>query len=60
MTAPSPRLSPTAGLFNALVPQLSEHADARTRTQQLVTARDYADSTAAGDIDRAFLAVTDA
>ena len=66
MTAPlpSPRLSPTAGLFNTLVRHLNRRlrarigelnvqlADARNRNHQLTTARDFADSDDAGYIDR--------
>lgn len=74
MTAPlpSPRLSPTAGLFNTLVRHLNrrlrarigelntEISDARNRNHQLTTARDFADSQQAGYIDRSFLEATDA
>ncbi|GGW99181.1 hypothetical protein [Streptomyces chartreusis] len=64
---PSPRLSPMAGLFNALVRHVNrllrkrigelntQIADARNRNQQLTTARDFADSDGAGYIDRSFL-----
>lgn len=69
MTAPlpSPRLSPTAGFFNALVRELNKRLrvhiadllrqidDARDAGPSQRTARNFADSAAAGYIDRSFL-----
>ncbi|MFE5368110.1 hypothetical protein [Streptomyces mirabilis] len=66
MTAPlpSPRFSPTAGLFNAFVAHLNHRLTARiAELRQLIAAereighalatrRDFADSDAAGYIDR--------
>ncbi|MER6492626.1 hypothetical protein [Streptomyces griseorubiginosus] len=66
MTAPlpTPYLSPMAGFFNALLrlyirrarpiiaAQQRQLDEARNTNAQLVTARDYADSRAAGYIDR--------
>ncbi|MFD9284885.1 hypothetical protein ACFWD7_48055 [Streptomyces mirabilis] len=66
MTAPlpSPRFSPTAGLFNTLVAHLNARLTARITELRLLiaaeteighqhrTARDFADSDAAGYIDR--------
>ena len=65
MTAPTPYLSPTAGLFNALLrlyirrarpvisAQLRQLDEARNVHASLVTAKNFADSKAAGYIDRA-------
>ena len=65
--APSPYLSPTAGLLNALcrltIARLDTHiaglerllGEARELNHELRTARDFADSDAAGYIDRTFL-----
>jgi hypothetical protein len=67
VTTPTARLSPTAGLFNALLrlyilrarpviaAQLRQLDEARNVHARLVTARDFADSKAAGYIDRAGL-----
>ncbi|MGW2721352.1 hypothetical protein [Streptomyces sp. NPDC001492] len=67
MTAPAPYLSPTAGLFNHLVRLLNARLTARITELRLLiaietetahalrTARDFADSEAAGYIDRSFL-----
>lgn len=64
MTAPTARLSPTAGFFNALLrlyisrarpviaAQLRQLDEARNLNARLRTARDFADSKAAGYIDR--------
>ncbi|KAB1146759.1 hypothetical protein F7R91_14360 [Streptomyces luteolifulvus] len=64
MTAPAPALSPTAGLFDSLVAHLNRRlADRISELLLLIdveieigheyrTARDYADSAAAGYIDR--------
>ena len=64
MTAPAPRLSPTAGFFNALLRLYIVRAkpiiaaqqravdEARNLNHRLVTARDFADTEAAGYIDR--------
>lgn len=61
---PSPYLSPTAGLFNAVVRHLNRRLRARIRelnalldaarnhNHELTTARDFAASDAAGYIDR--------
>lgn len=65
--APSPYLSPTAGLLNALcrltIARLDVHiaglerllGEARELNHELRTARDFADSAAAGYVDRTFL-----
>ena len=70
MTAPTPYLSPTAGLFNALLRlyirrarpviagQLRQLDEARNVNARLVTAKSFADSDAAGYIDRSFLEPT--
>ena len=67
MTAPTPYLSPTAGLFNAMLrlyilrarpviaAQLRQLDEARNVNHRLHTAADFADSKAAGYIDRAGL-----
>ncbi|HEY9408490.1 MAG TPA: hypothetical protein VIP77_02820 [Jiangellaceae bacterium] len=64
MTTPTARLSPTAGLFNALLrlyilrarpviaAQLRQLDEARNVHASLVTAKNFADSKAAGYIDR--------
>ncbi|MCW7941611.1 hypothetical protein AAW14_06065 [Streptomyces hygroscopicus] len=64
---PSPHLPPTAGLFNALVRHANRQLrdriaelralldDARNHNHELRTARNYADTAAAGYIDRTFL-----
>ncbi|MEW2463078.1 hypothetical protein AB0872_20540 [Microbacterium sp. NPDC047426] len=64
MTAPAPRLSPTAGMFNALLRLYIRRArpiiaaqqkavdEARNHNHRLTTARDFADTEAAGYIDR--------
>jgi hypothetical protein len=64
VTTPAPRLSPTAGFFNALLrlyidrarpviaAQLRQLDEARNLNQRLRTARDFADTEAAGYIDR--------
>jgi hypothetical protein len=64
---PSPSLSPTAGLFNALVRHLNGQLSARIGELRsliaaetevghaLVAARDFADSAASGYVDRSFL-----
>jgi hypothetical protein len=68
MTAPtpSPRFSPTAGLFNAMArlyikralpliaAQERELDEARNLNHRLRTARDFADSDAAGYIDHPY------
>ena len=67
MSTPTARLSPTAGLFNAMVrlyirralpviaAQLRQLDEARNVHASLVTAKSFADSKAAGYIDRAGL-----
>lgn len=58
--APSPAVSPTAGFFNALVRYTNRRLQARIAELQnaieaqhaIPTARDYADTAAAGYIDR--------
>ncbi|HEY6116116.1 MAG TPA: hypothetical protein VI172_09180 [Candidatus Dormibacteraeota bacterium] len=64
MTTPSPRLSPTAGLFNALarlyIARAQHHItaqqraldEARNLNHRLRTARDFRASVRAGYIDR--------
>lgn len=64
MTAPAPCLSPTAGMFNALCRLYIRRAlpivaaqqravdEARNLNHRLTTARDFADTAAAGYIDR--------
>jgi hypothetical protein len=67
VSTPTAYLSPTAGLFNALLrlyirrarpviaAQLRQLDEARNVNARLVVARDFADSKAAGYIDRAGL-----
>ncbi|MFE0353648.1 hypothetical protein ACFW2I_09150 [Streptomyces nigra] len=67
MTAPPSRLSPTAGLLNAMARLYIRRArpliaaqqkaldEARNLNDRLRTARDFADSDDAGYIDRSFL-----
>ena len=67
MSTPTARLSPTAGLFNALLrlyilrarpviaAQLRQLDEARNVNASLVTAKSFADSKRAGYIDRAGL-----
>lgn len=71
MTAPPSRLSPTAGLLNAMcrlyirraIPFIAIQEKARDEAlnvnHRLRTARDFADTEAAGYIDRDYLEKTD-